>query len=201
MTADVPDTTLPTPRGGPVDARIARSRRVLVDAMLTLLREGAGEELTISAICTRAGVSRSTFYQHFSSPEALLSAAVTERLDGLVARDDDRDTEWSVPELIAAVLTELDADGAAGAYRATLGDVTVIRRLQATLERWIGDRLRAAHPHSSSTRLAFAAGGVTRALSHWMEAGPARPTTDELAGEIWRLVESVISPDTGPAGD
>lgn len=194
-----PHTTPPGPTRETPDARIARSRQALLRAILDLLREGAGDHLTISAICERAGVSRPTFYQHFSSPHALLAAAVTERLDSLLDRLSGEvgprpDDDGHIPALVAAMLAELEDAGAASAYRATLGDVSVIRRLQATFEGWVGDRLQAAYHDAPPTSIAFAAGGITSAFTHRFEDATASLAEPDLGNEIWRMVQGVLGP-------
>jgi AraC-like DNA-binding protein len=54
--------------------KIDRSRRALLDAAFQLTL--AGQKLTVPEILAHAGVSRSTFYRHFSSWEELLVVAM-----------------------------------------------------------------------------------------------------------------------------
>jgi AcrR family transcriptional regulator len=55
----------------------ARQRRALLDATRALLAE-TGEAPSMAAVGRRAGLARSSVYQYFSSPEALLDAVVTD---------------------------------------------------------------------------------------------------------------------------
>lgn len=62
------------------DPRAEYSRKMLKEAFLELLAEQPFANLTITAIVTRAGLARSTFYSHFPSMEALLDEAVADSI-------------------------------------------------------------------------------------------------------------------------
>ena len=64
-----------------MDPRIARSRAVLHEAMIALAGERSIDDITIADITARAGVNRSTFYQHFSDKGALLADALEAAAD------------------------------------------------------------------------------------------------------------------------
>ena len=55
----------------------ARQRRVLLDAARALLAE-TGQAPSMAAVGRRAGLARSSVYQYFASPEALLEAVVAD---------------------------------------------------------------------------------------------------------------------------
>jgi AcrR family transcriptional regulator len=55
----------------------ARQRRALLDATRSLLAE-TGQAPSMAAVGRRAGLARSSVYQYFDSPEALLHAVVTD---------------------------------------------------------------------------------------------------------------------------
>jgi len=59
-----------------VDPRSLRTRRALQQAALDLAIERALDEITIGDIAERAGVNRSSFYQHYSDKETLLADAL-----------------------------------------------------------------------------------------------------------------------------
>jgi AcrR family transcriptional regulator len=56
------------------DRRVRRTRRILHEALTTLVLEKGYEHITIQDILDRADVGRSTFYAHFRDKEALLVA-------------------------------------------------------------------------------------------------------------------------------
>lgn len=52
--------------------RIALTRRLLQEGLLRLLRTEKLEDISVTALCKEAGINRATFYNHYTSPTALL---------------------------------------------------------------------------------------------------------------------------------
>jgi len=74
------------PRGGEkrwqiVDARQVRTSAKLAEVILRLASERLSSELTVSEITAAAGINRSTFYQHATSPTELLQNVLRGELD------------------------------------------------------------------------------------------------------------------------
>ena len=65
------------------DRRITRSRAALRRAFVELMEESGFESITVNDLCTRAGLTRGTFYNHYSDKDALLDAFEQEVLDDL----------------------------------------------------------------------------------------------------------------------
>ena len=55
-----------------LDARVARTQRLLHEALVALTLERGWDTLSVQQVCSRAGVGRSTFYTHFADTEELL---------------------------------------------------------------------------------------------------------------------------------
>lgn len=53
--------------------RIALTRRLLQEGLLRLLAHDKLENISVTALCKEAGINRATFYNHYTSPAALLS--------------------------------------------------------------------------------------------------------------------------------
>ena len=60
------------------DRRVRRTRQLLHDALLALMREHDYERITVQDILDRANVGRSTFYTHFYDKEDLLLSGLEE---------------------------------------------------------------------------------------------------------------------------
>jgi AcrR family transcriptional regulator len=54
------------------DPRALRTRATLKEALMQLLQQGDWSGITVSGICRRAGVARSSFYEHFDTKAELL---------------------------------------------------------------------------------------------------------------------------------
>lgn len=67
------------------DPRIARSKAALREALIALMEERGLEGFTVGDLCTRAGLNRGTFYNHFKDKEDLLASFEDEVMEGLEA--------------------------------------------------------------------------------------------------------------------
>jgi AcrR family transcriptional regulator len=64
-----------------VDPRVKRTRKLLVDAFMSLIAEKGFDDITVQDIAARATVNRATFYAHFEDKYALVDALIR---DGFV---------------------------------------------------------------------------------------------------------------------
>lgn len=53
--------------------RIALTRCLLQEGLLRLLTTEKLEDISVTALCKEAGINRATFYNHYTSPQALLA--------------------------------------------------------------------------------------------------------------------------------
>jgi AcrR family transcriptional regulator len=60
------------PKSRSPDRRVQRTRRLLHEAIVALIRERGWDAITVQDVCERADVGRSTFYVHFADKEELL---------------------------------------------------------------------------------------------------------------------------------
>jgi AcrR family transcriptional regulator len=171
------------------DVRSERSRAALCDALRALIRESA-EEITVSGLCKRAGVSRPTFYQHFRTPDDVLVAALEERLNSF----DPTPVGSDASVLVATFLRALEGDRLT--YQRAIVSSWQFGRARHSVETWLADRLKmraerngAAGPQLDA-RARFAAGGVVALVEHWLTAGPQ--SADELAGTLWELLRRLL---------
>lgn len=63
------------------DRRIARTRDMLGDAMIALMQEQPFDSITVQHVLERAGVSRSTFYAHYSDKNDLFLSDIEQFLE------------------------------------------------------------------------------------------------------------------------
>src|SRR6478735_5063010 len=106
----------------------ASSRETIAEAACELFLEQGYEQTSIVDITRRAGVSRSSFFNYFSSKADVLWAALDERLDGVAAALTRSDVP--VAEILAGLVAGFTPDSLALAI-ANAG----IMGLDAELER------------------------------------------------------------------
>lgn len=74
------------PEAGTTDPRIVRSRRMLMDALVKLLRKKEFEDISVQEIADEATLNRATFYLHYPDKNALLQAMTESRFRDLIER-------------------------------------------------------------------------------------------------------------------
>ncbi len=166
----------------------ASSREVLAEAACELFLERSFEATTVADITTRAGVSRSSFFNYFASKSDILWAALDERLEA-AARSLARPGA-PVREILAGITAGLTPDSLALAIANAdvmgVGDELERERAirQARLARAVAERSR-----EGTTRLraevvgAAAAGAVLAAVWQWADAGAGRAALSALVDE------------------
>lgn len=163
----------------------ASSREILAEAACELFLEQGYAGTSIADIATRAGVSRSSFFNYFASKADILWASLDERIAGLASRltaDGEADAAAAVkaaltavgddfaPDSLALALVNADAMGLeeelereASVRRSRIA-ASVSRHLQrAGAARLAADVAGAAH-----------AGAVLAAIEDWAHEGAGR---------------------------
>lgn len=153
------------------DRRSRRSRRLIVDALLALMREKRFERITVQEIIDRADVGRTTFYAQFRNKEDVLVSEV----------------EWVLGQLQKQHITS--ANESTDRFFPSLGFFHHVHETQSLYPALI--RGMATDPHyqavhrylreQAAQQLAIAAGPRKLAL-------PVEIVADYLAGALLTLV-------------
>ena len=178
----------------------ASSREVLAEAACELFLERSFEATTVADITTRAGVSRSSFFNYFASKSDILWAAFDERLDA--AAHALAHSEGSVRGILTGIVEGFTPDSLALAIANAdvmgLGDELERERAlrQARLARAVADRLRrdgdaaiAADVHGAAY-----AGAVLSAVWRWADAGPGVTALTDILREALGATPDAPSP-------
>lgn len=81
------------------DLRIVRTRKLLCNALFSLLETEPFEKISVMGICKEAMVHRATFYNHFSDKEELLEYAIDEIKENLFAATVEKESYTSSKEM------------------------------------------------------------------------------------------------------
>ena len=156
-----------------MDQRVASSTSALSEAVLALLREGRAGKITITEVCSRANLSRPTFYERYDSLDDLIALAITERLGYHRATAFGLDPDS--PEFNASLGTYLDAVRSdrrlAEALPAVPAAVGISRRsaIDAIAARMLSRTTPVGTPTTEATLGArFAAAGITELIAGWL---------------------------------
>lgn len=172
-----------------MDPRTRRSRSALEAALLELIAERELAQISISDVTKRAGVNRSTFYEHYTGLDDLAASACTVHFDELVKSaplstsdsvGDVQQARHSLANLFVHVSehahlyrTLLGAEGSARVINHLLQRITAGAR-NRTASTGEHDDDFAEHPHDPAA--AFIAGAVLGAVIDWLRRGcPGTP--------------------------
>lgn len=173
--------TAERPAGGPsVDPRVRRTRAALQAALMALLREKDWNEISTSEICRRAGIARSSLYEHFNGKADILDEIFATHLAEVCDVGGPGDPLCTLDWLVDHVG---EAPGfLAGAMAGRRGD-TLLPRFRAALTERLDAELRARGVLEPAATAAFVIGGALAYLSAAPSADP-REAVQRLAARV-----------------
>lgn len=167
-----------------MNAKVAKTRKALLDALIAMLEEEPIESISVSRLCQRANINRTTFYKYYSVPVDVMLEAVEE-----IFRQTILPQEATVYEhLLAACNAFYENRKLVMLYTRSTGNLyqlfyTVLMRHSGELD-FLG-----------AVETQFLAGGVTSTLSAWMIRGfPESPA--EMARILTGFIEKIIDQET-----
>jgi AcrR family transcriptional regulator len=160
------------------DRRTERTRHAAVGAFIDLLFEQGYEAVTMAAVAERAGLGRSTVYEHFRTKDALLEASLAGPIGVLAADPPDAAALGALAEHVRE---------RAGQVRLVLAQ-PLRSRIAGVLAGRIEARLRAAGMAAGPAQLRAltTAEGQLAALALWVRPGSGL-TAPALVDELARL--------------
>jgi AcrR family transcriptional regulator len=178
------------------DPRALRTREKLVGAFHDAIADSDPRQMTVSALTRAAGVNRTSFYEHFASPEDLAIHALSELFDVVSHADIAMRAQHAVTgaeasrralrEIVSFVAAQRDS------YARVLGPGAAPRLLHAVAEAFTERTVQAlepmdVRPPEADPRITaqFLAGGVLGVVGAWL----ADPASDLDSGQ---LVEALI---------
>ncbi len=70
--------------------RIALTRRLLLEALLQLLEKKHINDVSVTELCRRAGINRTTFYKHYATPNDVLAEHIEVHVQKLMELQDPK---------------------------------------------------------------------------------------------------------------
>jgi AcrR family transcriptional regulator len=177
-----------------VDPRIARTRRSLQEALFELARERGLDEISVADIAERAGVNRSSFYQHYSDKDTLLADAIDAVAEAAGA-DVPELTEITPtpPAVLVDYLRHVEENAAV--YSRIFGDhgsPAAVARLRKRIQAIVIDAVTTSHAGTfgdapSDVLAAGLSGSVLGVLEAWLARDP-RPPVETAVGWLWQVL-------------
>jgi AcrR family transcriptional regulator len=189
------------------DRRVQRTRKLLQDALNSMMIEKGYEATTVQDIIDRANVGRSTFYAHFADKETLLASRL-EDLRAFLAQQQRqarmvrgngaraRDLAFSLPMLNHA----RDHVQLYGAIIGRESGAIVLKRVHRTIAELAYDDLEALGFKGAAPQRDLAAeylaGAFMAVLTWWLDHG-AKLSPEEVDAIFRRLVMHGLTADLG----
>lgn len=180
-----------------LDRRVIRTRRMLHDALIELIRERGYDAITIQDITERADLRRATFYLHYHDKEALLLAALEETFDELAQQIEpvmQGDALGGKTQLAVFLVTFKHVENNRDLYRIILGGqgaAPITRRIREYLAGHVLGGLSVLKPEKIGVPPEVLANYIAAAelglITWWLEHGSLY-TTEQMAAMAHRLV-------------
>lgn len=173
------------------DKRVARTRRAIREALLNLMAQRGGADITPKDVADAALINKKTFMAHYASVGAVIQemedeavSSVSEVLDEAAAATDEEGLARAI-ERLGSMVT--DGASSLGRLLRTGAREDVVARIQLAVR----DRLRrVVGVAEDDLACDFLAGGITSAFRRWV-GEKDRPSAQELSRRVRRLVRSV----------
>ncbi|MEU4332525.1 TetR/AcrR family transcriptional regulator [Nonomuraea dietziae] len=196
------------------DRRVRRTQAALQRTLIQLVEDRDLSQISVADVAERAGVSRSTFYDHYRDVHELAEAACTAMIDDLIESlpspgPDSADPTQDATQSLRAFFANLAEH--AGLYRSLLGpqgSARVIDHVRRRTTAAIHVAVRRAEtgddppgqtaasmdiPHDVPA--AFTAGALIGVAADWLQRGCLR-TPAEMAALTWPLLTALYHVDT-----
>ncbi|MGV3712246.1 TetR/AcrR family transcriptional regulator [Pseudolysinimonas sp.] len=187
-----------------MDPRIARTRRSLQEALFELARERELDEISIADIAERAGVNRSSFYQHYSDKDTLLADAI----DAVVEEAGTsipvmHEISAEPPPILIEYLRHVEQNAAV--YARVFGEhgsPIALARLSTRVQTIVIDAVTISHQDAfddipPDVLAAGLSGSVLGVLGVWLQRDP-RPPVETAVAWLWKVLLGPQAFDRGP---
>jgi AcrR family transcriptional regulator len=181
-----------------------RSRAALLDAARELLEQRPASEISIKDVVDRAGMSRPTFYQHFTDLGALFASAGLARLEesfaGLSSPDGTRKaSEASLTALFGELITRMaeHAHLYARIHESQGGPAFHAAAVSAAAA-WLRQQPQLRHlANAEDAAWEFLAAGVVWTVTRYLAASCLDPDTERPERDLARILLTMTPKTSG----
>ena len=181
---------------GDANRSVRMTKQRLYQALITLLQQKSLREITVRELTELAGISRGTFYFHYTDIFALMDqmeAAQLKRLNELMDTLIPSISQEDVPTALVALFTYLteNPDLCAALYGKSWESefTSSVKRLIA--ERCWGNFAPTGGTEDQKYMLSFAVNGCFGTIAAWQE-NQFQPPPAEIARITWQAIRAVM---------
>jgi AcrR family transcriptional regulator len=181
------------PETGTTDPRILRSRRMLMESLVRLLKTKEFDEISVQEIADDATLNRATFYLHYPDKNALLQAMTETRFRDLIERRaiTFTDCHGALRAIALGVCDYLaETTGCPSQLARIPLETSIIPVVEGMFKEGLG--LHGTAPGADAAMLATtAAWAVYGAARRWFQT-PDRIPAEEMSARIETMVAPVL---------
>lgn len=166
-----------TGRTRTADRRIERTRRLLGEALISLILEKGFDEITVQDLIDRADVGRSTFYSHFADKEDLLASGLANLSRGL-RESRTRDSSQPLAFLLGLITHAYEHRRLFRAVVSDRSSLAVQREFRQLLIDLISEDLASRGGSHAGPTVHYLAGALLELLGWWLAAEEPLPAAD-----------------------
>jgi AcrR family transcriptional regulator len=179
------------------DPRILRTRKLLQQALVNLMKEKQFDSISVQDIAESATINRATFYDHYPDKFALLECTVASRFNELLAERGITFTSTCTSALKAIVLGVCDFIASSQLLSEESGQMEphMESAIIAVVRRMLLDGLEkhpSNQPISPQMIATTASWAIYGAAKEWAQT-PDRPTSHAVVDTISALVSPVLA--------
>jgi AcrR family transcriptional regulator len=183
-----------------LDPRVKRTRQLLDQAFMDLVKEQGFQAISIRDITERAGVNRATFYAHFQDKNALLDHFIQAGFRLEIEKRMLNSCQFSLENLRLLIVAVCEFVANVDSHCApphetfdSLVETQVKNQIFELLLKWSGQVGKAqAAPEMVATATSWAIYGLA---SQWSHKKPSIPV-DDYAGQALPLIAANLQPGT-----
>lgn len=179
------------------DPRVTRTRNLILNAYLELLREKGFQNLTVQDIAERAGINRVTFYSHFADKYALLDFSIRELFRQEIEKRGFNACHYSVVNLrmLIVAVCEFVSNAhsncpASESHFKALIETQVKNQLQELLQMWLEQVDSVADLKTAATAASWSIYGLALQWNH--DKSKKKPSAEQFTDQILPLIMVIL---------
>nr|WP_254917135.1 TetR/AcrR family transcriptional regulator [Bacillus cereus] len=163
------------------------SQTYIKEALSALLHEHKLQDITVTAICKKAGVARVTFYKYYRNVYDVVQASVDEIVQHFLKEVDSLDPYESMQLIIEYIIEGfVSAQKPSGKLIDANISSMMLDYLNYTMEKVFQADITRNHD-MSRMQILFLAGGIYNIVNDWLKRG-AKESPQVLAAKIYEIL-------------
>ena len=170
-----------------VDPRVTRTRKMIREALTSLLAEKSFAAINVHDVAERATINRATFYAHYTDKFALLNTLIREDMAASLAQGDPLNRKGVKPMLLAVGNNVFSF---VASHQKCRIDRDFVPQFQRAIDTELTGFLSPAFGHCTAIVIASALVG---AAMNWRHQTPKSPTEPIIANVVEILLDGVTT--------